>query len=91
MMIEDFLEFLGKYTEEIKKIYKKTKEEKVMNEVFLTSEPITLLVLTIITVILIIVGRKTEKPVFPILIVIATIGLLIYHSVNLYTNCSVSY
>ena len=83
MMIEDFLEFLGKYTEEIKKIYKKTKEEKVMNEVFLTSEPITLLVLTIITVILIIVGRKTEKPVFPILIVIATIGLLIYHSVNL--------
>ena len=54
-----------------------------MSEVFLTSEPINLLILTIITVLLIIIGRKTENPIFPVIIVLATIGLLIYHSVNL--------
>ena len=54
-----------------------------MSEVFLTSEPITLLILTAITVILIILGKKTENPIFPVLVVFGTIALLIYHSVNL--------
>ena len=54
-----------------------------MSEVFLTSEPINLLILTVITVLLIIAGRKTEKPVFPLFVVFCTVGLLVYHSVNL--------
>lgn len=54
-----------------------------MNGMLLTSEPITLLIVTLITVILILLGRKTESPIYPVLIVFYSIGFLIYHSVYL--------
>ena len=56
-----------------------------MSNMILTSEPITLLIMTAITVVLIIIGRKTESPLMPALIVIYSIGLLIYHSTSLNT------
>ena len=54
-----------------------------MNELLLTSEPITLLVVTVFTTVLIVLGRKLEEPILPGLVVLYAVGLLIYHSLNL--------
>lgn len=60
-----------------------------MENVFLTSEPIMILMLTIITVALIILGRKLELPQLPIIVVIYGLGFLIYHTVCL-NNMNIS-
>lgn len=54
-----------------------------MNEMILTSEPITLLIVTVFTALLIILGRKLNEPILPGLVVLYAVGLLIYHSVCL--------
>ena len=54
-----------------------------MNGLLLTSEPITLLVVTLFTTVLIILGRKLEEPILPGLVVLYAVGLLIYHSLSL--------
>lgn len=54
-----------------------------MENVFFTSEPMILLLITFITVALIILGRKLELPVLPVIVVIYSLGLLIYHTVGL--------
>ena len=54
-----------------------------MNGMLLTSEPITLLIITAITVVLIVLGRKIESPIYPVLIVFYSLGFLIYHSIGL--------
>lgn len=57
-----------------------------METVFFTSEPIILLILTLITVALIILGRKLELPQLPIIIVVYSLGLLIYHTIGVNYN-----
>lgn len=54
-----------------------------MSNMILTSEPITLLIVTLLTVIFIVLGRRTESPIFPVVVVCYSLGLLIYHSVKL--------
>ena len=61
-----------------------------MEHVFLTSSPIMAILLTFITVVLIIVGRKLEVPYFPIVIVIYSLALLIYHTICINTMSLVS-
>ena len=56
-----------------------------MENAFLTSSPIMAVLLTFITVILIIVGRKLELPYFPIMIVVYSLSLLIYHTICINT------
>jgi predicted membrane protein len=53
-----------------------------MENVFFTSEPIIILILTIITVSLIVVGRKMELPQLPIIVVIYSLTFLIYHTIG---------
>lgn len=53
-----------------------------MENVFFTSEPIILLFLTIVTISLIILGRKLEIPQLPVTVVIYSLGFLIYHTVG---------
>lgn len=52
-----------------------------MEHVFLTSAPIITLLLTLITVILIVLGRKLELPQLPIAIVIYSLAFLVYHTI----------
>lgn len=52
-----------------------------MGNIFLSSAPIMTLMLTLITVILIVLGRKLELPWLPVIIVVYSLGLLIYHTV----------
>lgn len=54
-----------------------------MNEMILSLEPVTLLIVTLLTVLLILIGRKLEEPILPGLVVLYSILLLVYHSVNL--------
>ena len=54
-----------------------------MENVFFTSEPIIVLMLTLITVSLIILGRMLELPGLPVVPVIYGLGFLIYHTVCL--------
>lgn len=53
-----------------------------MENAFFTSEPIMLLLITLITVALIILGRKLEMPQLPIIVVVYSLGFLIYHTVG---------
>lgn len=57
-----------------------------MENVFFTSEPITILWLTLITVALIVLGRKLEVPQLPVCVVVYSLGLLIYHTVGVNNN-----
>jgi len=57
-----------------------------MENVFFTSEPIMIIMLTIITTALIIVGRKLELPQLPIIVVVYSLGLLIYHTICINSN-----
>ena len=52
-----------------------------MENIFLTSAPIMALLLTMVTVILIVLGRKLEWPQLPIVIVVYSLGFLIYHTI----------
>lgn len=54
-----------------------------MENMFFTSEPIMILMLTIITVALIILGRKLELPQLPVIVVVYGLGFLVYHTVSL--------
>lgn len=54
-----------------------------MEHIFFTSNPIMILVLTIITVSLIILGRKLELPQLPGIAVIYGLGFLVYHTICL--------
>lgn len=54
-----------------------------MENVFFTSEPMILLLLTVITVALIVLGRKLELPQLPVVVVVYSLGFLIYHTVKL--------
>lgn len=54
-----------------------------MENVFFTAEPLTILVITTITVVLIALGARFEKPQLPIIIVVYGIGFLVYHTVLL--------
>ena len=51
--------------------------------VFFTSDPVMLLFLTLITALLIFLGRQLEKRIFPATIVVYSLGLLIYHTLEL--------
>lgn len=59
-----------------------------MEYVLFTSDPIITLIITIITVALIVLGRKLELPQLPIIVVIYGLGLLIYHTITLNNNIS---
>ncbi len=54
-----------------------------MENIFFTSEPIMILMLTIVTVALIILGRKLELPQLPVVVVLYGLGFLTYHTVSL--------
>lgn len=54
-----------------------------MGDVFFTSEPVIVLMITLITVVLIILGRKWELPQLPIIVVVYGLALLVYHTVLL--------
>lgn len=60
-----------------------------MGNIFLSSAPIMTLLLTMITVILIVLGRKLELPQLPIVIVVYSLGLLIYHTICVNDNAIV--
>lgn len=53
-----------------------------MENVFLTSEPFMILMLTLITVALIVLGRKLELPQLPVIVVVYSLGFLIYHTMG---------
>ena len=53
-----------------------------MEKIFFTSNPIMLLMLLGLTVILIIVGRKTEIPQLPVIVITYSLGFLIYHTIG---------
>lgn len=53
-----------------------------MENVFFTSEPIIALILTIITVSLITIGRTMQIPHMPLIAVVYSLILLIYHTVG---------
>lgn len=57
-----------------------------MGSIFLTSAPLITLLFTMITVILIVLGRKLELPQLPIVIVIYSLIFLIYHTVCINTR-----
>lgn len=59
-----------------------------MENVFFTSDPIMILMLTIISVSLIIIGRKLEIPQLPIIVVLYSLGFLVYHTVGVNTTLS---
>lgn len=65
----------------MKKLDNKIPRRKKMGNIFLSSAPIMTLLLTMITVILIVLGRKLELPQLPIMIVVYSLGLLVYHTV----------
>lgn len=54
-----------------------------MGNVFFTSEPIMILMLTFVTVALIFLGRKLELPQLPVIVVVYGLGFLVYHTVLL--------
>ncbi len=54
-----------------------------MGNVFFTSEPVMVLMLTIITVALITLGRKLELPGLPVIVVGYGLAFLVYHTVLL--------
>lgn len=54
-----------------------------MENVFFTSEPIMVLMITIITVSLITLGRKLELPGLPVVVVLYGLGFLVYHTLLL--------
>ncbi len=54
-----------------------------MENVFLSSEPIMALLITVITVALMVIGRKLELPQLPVMIVFYSLGLLIYHTIEI--------
>lgn len=54
-----------------------------MENVFFTSEPVILLMITIITVSFIILGRKLELPQLPLIVVVYGLGFLIYHTITI--------
>ena len=47
------------------------------------SEPVTVLLLTLATVLLIFLGRELKKPIFPALALIGYLVLVVFHSVQL--------
>ena len=51
-----------------------------MEYVFLTSDPVITLLILFITVTLIFLGRKLEIPYLPAIVVIYSLGFLIYHT-----------
>lgn len=52
-----------------------------MENVFFTADPIMILMFTIITVSLIIIGRKLELPVLPGIVVVYSLIFLVYHTI----------
>ena len=54
-----------------------------MENIFFTAEPVMVLMLTMITVSLIVLGRKLELPQLPVIVVIYGLGFLVYHTVSL--------
>ena len=61
-----------------------------MENVLFTSDPVITLIITIITVALIVLGRKLELPQLPVIVVIYGLGLLVYHTVALNKAVSVN-
>ena len=51
-----------------------------MEIIFNTSEPIVILIYTVVISLIIFLSRKTEEPIYPITLVIYTLILLIIHS-----------
>lgn len=54
-----------------------------MEGIFFTSEPLILIMLALITLLLIVLGRKLETPYLSIIVVVYGLGLLVYHTVCL--------
>lgn len=69
----------------------KNKGGTKMGGVFLTSSPIITLLITFITVVLIVLGRKLEVPQLPIVIVIYSLAFLIYHTICINTGVTVDH
>ena len=53
-----------------------------MENVFFTSNPIMILLLIVLTVSLITIGRTLELPQLPIIVVVYSLGFLIYHTIG---------
>ena len=54
-----------------------------MEGIFFTSEPLILIMIVLITILLIVLGRKLETPYLSITVVVYGLGLLVYHTVTL--------
>ena len=54
-----------------------------MEGIFFTSEPLILIMIALITILLIVLGRKLETPYLSIIVVIYGLGLLVYHTIRL--------
>jgi len=54
-----------------------------VDNVFFTAEPLIALMFAIITMALIVIGRKLELPYLPVTVVAYGLGLLVYHTVVL--------
>lgn len=74
---------MGSARQKSKRRIKKQRRNKKVEGIFFTSEPVIMIMLTIITVSLIVLGRKLEVPYLSIAVVAYGLGLLVYHTVNL--------